>query len=199
MLLPTPPSASEIAPDEFEIDHEKVIEVLSDFGECVPQPPEKWNGNFPLPQTVLDFYSKIGPMNIKLPRTEILIPSLENLASENEQYEDWRNKWAIIDGEPSGYKPEDFLVIFDYAEVWCVEGDNYTNIGHGEYSDLSMDWIEMSLSTLAVYFALLESISPEIPEDQRKAEVENKLASLSGSRELARHWIEDVWNTVGYW
>ncbi|WP_417763009.1 hypothetical protein [Shewanella sp.] len=74
---------------------------LAPFGQPQPQASNDWRGDFPLPQTLIDFYQQVGPNNLQLCCDELVeIPSLAKLWDYQAGYRWHGRNGATIDGWP---------------------------------------------------------------------------------------------------
>ncbi len=86
---------------------------LAPFGQLQPQASSDWRGDFPLPQTLIDFYQQVGPNNLQLSCDELVeMPSLARLWDYQAGY-----RWHGRSGE----------AINSWLPNWLVIADNNTD------------------------------------------------------------------------
>ena len=94
-----------------------------------PQDVNLWQGDFPLPETVKEYYRDFGAFNINIDSygNSFFLPSLERLwkcqngyrfhGLTNERIEDWKDEWLVIadqGADPLIYSINTENILFDY-------------------------------------------------------------------------------------
>ncbi|MFM2476226.1 hypothetical protein [Celerinatantimonas sp. MCCC 1A17872] len=100
---------------------------LAPVGQLQPQASSDWRGDFPLPQTLTDFYQQVGPNNLQLCCDDLVeIPSLARLwdyqagyrwhSHSGEAIDGWQPNWLVIadnNADPIVFDLNTERVLFD--------------------------------------------------------------------------------------
>ena len=91
-------------------DYARAKRLLAAHGDVRPQPASDWDGPFPLPPAVADFYDRVGPVDVNVPAygNDFALPRLAALRDfqigyrwhghTGEPIDGWDDAWLVVGG-----------------------------------------------------------------------------------------------------
>ncbi|MCL2310519.1 MAG: hypothetical protein FWC42_09700 [Proteobacteria bacterium] len=170
------------------ISPRRAKKLLEAYGETRVQAASEWQGDFPLPQAVEQFYLEVGPVNINILDT-FYLPSLAELWEFQAGY-----RWHGLTGERVKNWPDDWLTVagrngdpFIFSRSSGVIG--FAFHGSGEWKREAEVFPDMS--TMAACFAQIAGVMNEESEEDFEARMEGGYY-LPYYRELAATRLKEV-------
>ena len=173
-------------------------ELLCRHGSCAPQGPADWTGPFQLPESLLQFYSGVGPKDVCIegfgnPTT---IHSLKKLWERQAGY-----RWNGLTNEPIGDWPENWIVVADEGADPYIFDTETTRILFAQHG--SGEWdageIYLDINTMAACIATLGCVildSEDFEDDDCninpdcRIDAIDRLAKILGSKTKAETIVE---------
>lgn len=194
---------------------DRIRPLLAPWGSLKPQPAADWEGPFPLPAIIAEFYSEVGPWGDVYNQAYGPVGLTINTGGNPVEVHPLHKLWARQDGYAWSRNPENKLE--DWPEHWLViaqEGAlpfifdrndgsvlfHYTGMGHWNAPQRFAPDLATALGAIAtVANALAELGDDAVDEtlaikDTSQTYVLGQVAAFTGDPEQARHMLEVWWN-----